>query len=65
MKNPDVFASVSGVGKKIAIRIMNELFEKIRKKSDDKKVLKTDSTSTNYNDLVSCLQNLELPFKCM
>ena len=60
-KNPDVFASVSGVGKKIAIRIINELFEKIRKKSDDKKVLKTDSTSTNYNDLVSCLQNLGYP----
>jgi len=60
-KNPDVFASVSGVGKKIAIRIINELFEKIRKKSDDKKVLKTDSTSTNYNDLVSCLHNLGYP----
>ena len=31
-KNPDVFASVSGVGKKIAIRIINELFEKNQKK---------------------------------
>ena len=60
-KNPDVFSSVSGVGKKIAIRIINELFEKIRKKSDDKKVLKTDLTSTNYNDLVSCLHNLGYP----
>ena len=39
---------------------MNYL-KKSEKKSDDKKVLKTDSTSTNYNDLVSCLQNLGYP----
>ena len=36
---------------------MNYL-KKSEKNQMIKRVLKTDSTSTNYNDLVSCLNNL-------
>ena len=56
-KNQDVFSTVSGVGTKLAVRIVNELCEKLRKKDDNSKVI-LNFSKTIFNDLVSCLSNL-------
>ena len=56
-KNQDVFSSVSGVGTKLAVRIVNELCEKIKKKEDDEKII-SNFSKTIFDDLVSCLSNL-------
>ena len=56
-KNQEVFSSVSGVGAKLAVRIVNELCEKLKKKEDNSKVI-LNFSKTIFNDLVSCLSNL-------
>ena len=56
-KNQDVFSSVTGVGAKLAVRIVNELSEKIKKKEDNLKVI-SNFSKTIFNELVSCLSNL-------
>ena len=56
-KNQDVFSTVSGVGTKLAVRIVNELCEKIKKKEDDEKII-SNFSKTIFDDLVSCLSNL-------
>ena len=40
-KKPRCFSSVSGVGPKLAVRIVNELCEKLKKKRMMKKLLQT------------------------
>ena len=56
-KNQEVFSSVSGVGSKLAVRIVNELCEKLKKKEESAKVI-SNFSKTIFNDLVSCLSNL-------
>ena len=60
-KNADFFSTVSGVGNKLAIRIVNELYEKIKKKSDNNKLITTNFSNKIFKDLVSCLFNLGYP----
>ena len=62
-ENPKNFQSVSGVGNKLANRIINELKEKIRKKSFNVPKANNSIEKNNYNDLVSCLLNLGYPIK--
>ena len=52
------FLSVSGVGSKLANRIINELKEKIKKKSFGITSNISLVNKDNFNDLVSCLFNL-------
>ena len=62
-ENSKRFVSVSGVGNKIANRIINELKEKIKKRSFG--IISKTSTpdKENFDDLVSCLFNLGYPRK--
>ena len=62
-ENSKIFLSVSGVGNKLANRIINELKEKIRKKSFNVPKAMNSVEKNNYNDLVSCLLNLGYPIK--
>jgi Holliday junction DNA helicase RuvA len=62
-ENSKTFLSVSGVGNKLANRIINELKEKIRKKSFNVPQTNNSIEKNNYNDLVSCLLNLGYPIK--
>jgi len=62
-ENSKTFLSVSGVGNKLANRIINELKEKIRKKSFNVPKANNSIEKNNYNDLVSCLLNLGYPMK--
>ena len=62
-ENSKTFLSVSGVGNKLANRIINELKEKIRKKSFNVPKGNNSIEKNNYNDLVSCLLNLGYPIK--
>jgi len=62
-ENSKTFLSVSGVGNKLANRIINELKEKIRKKSFNVPKANNSIEKNNYNDLVSCLLNLGYPIK--
>jgi Holliday junction DNA helicase RuvA len=62
-ENSKTFLSVSGVGNKLANRIINELKEKIRKKSFNIPQTNNSIEKNNYNDLVSCLLNLGYPIK--
>jgi Holliday junction DNA helicase RuvA len=62
-ENSKTFLSVSGVGNKLANRIINELKEKIRKKSFNVTQTNNSIEKNNYNDLVSCLLNLGYPIK--
>ncbi len=62
-ENSKIFLSVSGVGNKLANRIINELKEKIRKKSFNVPKAINSIEKNNYDDLVSCLLNLGFPMK--
>ena len=62
-ENSKIFLSVSGVGNKLANRIVNELKEKIRKKSFNIPKAINSLENNNFNDLVSCLFNLGYPIK--
>ncbi|MBD23226.1 MAG: Holliday junction branch migration protein RuvA [Alphaproteobacteria bacterium] len=57
-ENSKSFLSVSGVGSKLANRIINELKEKIKKKSFGITSNISLVNKDNFNDLVSCLFNL-------
>jgi len=57
-EKPNNFTSISGVGNKLSLRIVNELKEKLKKKqissiNDNKKI-----KNSLFYDLVSCLENL-------
>ena len=57
-EQPNNFTSISGVGNKLSLRIVNELKEKLKKKqissiNDNKKI-----KNSLFYDLVSCLENL-------
>ena len=62
-ENSKTFLSVSGVGNKLANRIINELKEKNKKKSFNVPKANNSIEKNNYNDLVSCLLNLGYPIK--
>ena len=57
-EDSETFRKISGVGNKLALRIINELKEKIKKKVMNKKVLGPKPESAIFHDLVSCLLNL-------
>ena len=61
--NSKNFLAVSGVGNKLANRIINELKEKIKKKSIGVTSNISAIDKDNFNDLVSCLFNLGYPRK--
>ena len=48
-KNQEIFSSVSGVGAKLAVRIVNELCEKLKKKEESTKVV-SNFSKTIFND---------------
>ena len=54
----EIFRKISGVGNKLALRIINELKEKIKKKILNKKVFVPKLEISMFHDLVSCLLNL-------
>lgn len=54
----ETFRKISGVGNKLALRIINELKEKVKKKILDNKVLGPKLEISMFHDLVSCLLNL-------
>ncbi len=62
-QNSKIFLSVTGVGNKLANRIIIELKEKIKKKSLGISSSITTVNKDNFNDLVSCLFNLGYPRK--
>ena len=58
-----IFNQISGVGSKIAMRIINELKEKIKKKNLSKNIVISGEKNLIFQDLVSCLLNLGFPQK--
>ena len=58
-----IFNQISGVGSKIAMRIINELKEKIKKKNLSKNIFISGEKNLIFQDLVSCLLNLGFPQK--
>ncbi len=62
-ENHQFFTSISGVGNKLAMRIVNELKEKIKKKNILINPSLKGKTSNLFIDLVSCLENLGYPNK--
>mgnify|MGYP001229902031 CR=1 FL=1 len=57
-QDSQIFKNISGVGNKLALRIINELREKIKKKVLNKKIDISNKENLVFNDLVSCLLNL-------
>ena len=57
-----IFNKINGVGNKLAMRLINELKEKIKKKNLNKILLFLVKKSI-FQDLVSCLLNLGFPQK--
>ncbi len=57
-EDSEIFRKISGVGNKLALRIINELKEKIKKKIINEKILVPKQESSMFHDLVSCLLNL-------
>ena len=53
-----IFNSISGVGSKLALRIINELKEKFKKKLLKKEITISKDNNSIFQDLVSCLVNL-------
>ena len=53
-----IFKNVSGVGNKLALRIINELKEKIKKRIISKQFDFPEEKNLVFKDLVSCLLNL-------
>ena len=62
-ENSKSFVTVSGVGNKLANRIINELKKRIKKKSFEITSKLSSADKNNFNDLVSCLFNLGYPRK--
>ncbi len=53
-----IFKNISGVGNKLALRIINELKEKIKKRIISKPLDIHEENNLVFKDLVSCLLNL-------
>ena len=58
-----VFNKINGVGNKLAMRLINELKEKIKKKNHKKNIIIPGEKNAIFQDLVSCLLNLGFPEK--
>ena len=58
-----VFNKINGVGNKLAMRLVNELKEKIKKKNHTKNIIIPGEKNSIFQDLVSCLLNLGFPEK--
>ena len=56
-----IFNKINGVGNKLAMRLINELKEKIKKKNHQKNVIIPGEKNSIFQDLVSCLLNLGFP----
>jgi len=57
------FNQINGVGSKLAMRLINELKEKIKKKNLNVNVNVSKEKNSIFQDLVSCLLNLGFPQK--
>ena len=57
------FNQINGVGSKLAMRLINELKEKIKKKNLNVNVNISGEKNSIFQDLVSCLLNLGFPQK--
>ncbi len=57
------FNQINGVGSKLAMRLINELKEKIKKKNLNVNVNVSGEKNSIFQDLVSCLLNLGFPQK--
>tara|TARA_B100000029_G_scaffold515613_1_gene623526 strand:+ start:910 stop:1509 length:600 start_codon:yes stop_codon:yes gene_type:complete len=57
-ENIKTFSLVSGVGNKLATRIVNELKEKFKKRITEKESFSDKKVNSQFQDLVSCLDNL-------
>ena len=57
------FNQINGVGSKLAMRLINELKEKIKKKNLNLNVNISGEKNSIFQDLVSCLLNLGFPQK--
>ena len=57
------FNKINGVGNKLAMRLINELKEKIKKKNLNKNIIISGENKSIFQDLVSCLLNLGFPQK--
>ena len=58
-----IFNKINGVGNKLAMRLINELKEKIKKKNHQKNIIIPREKHSIFQDLVSCLLNLGFPEK--
>ena len=58
-----IFNKINGVGNKLAMRLINELKEKIKKKNHTKNIIIPGEKHSIFQDLVSCLLNLGFPEK--
>ena len=58
-----IFNKINGVGNKLAMRLINELKEKIKKKNHTKNIIIPGEKNSIFQDLVSCLLNLGFPEK--
>ena len=58
-----IFNKINGVGNKLAMRLINELKEKIKKKNLNKNIFVSGEKKSIFHDLVSCLLNLGFPEK--
>ena len=58
-----IFNKINGVGNKLAMRLINELKEKIKKKNHKKNIIIPGEKHSIFQDLVSCLLNLGFPEK--
>ena len=58
-----IFNKINGVGNKLAMRLINELKEKIKKKNHKKNIIIPGEKNSIFQDLVSCLLNLGFPQK--
>ena len=57
-ENHQKFMEISGVGNKLALRIINELKEKVKKKDSSINYKIQNKKNDLFLDLVSCLENL-------
>lgn len=58
-----IFNKINGVGSKLAMRLINELKEKIKKKNLNINITVSGEKNSIFQDLVSCLLNLGFPQK--
>ena len=58
-----IFNKINGVGNKLAMRLINELKEKIKKKNHKKNIIIPGEKNSIFQALVSCLLNLGFPEK--